>query len=129
MKKVICLLLVMVVLFSSCGKTEVTEDLGSFVKEKSFSSDNKYFVTLSHFFNEDKVEIVYIDVRYAHNEKIQGTITVGDMENFKGYCWEDGTHRIWVQTTNDVKCYEYVDFEYRVVEDAVKPDGIISIHD
>lgn len=128
MKRVMCLLLVMLVLFSGCGSPKVEEDYGSFTVTKSYSYDEKYYVTLTKFDNNDGINITVLDIRLTENDMIKDSIVTGESVDFWGYCWEEDSYNIWVQSAETgVSCYVFDGLiSWELDETSEKPDYIVT---
>ena len=97
MKKVLCLALAMVFLFSGCGLSSREENLGVFTLKKSFSYDKKYYAVMDYV-TYDGVETAIVDVYLTVDDSRVQAIKVARSADFWGYCWEKDTHNIWVQS-------------------------------
>lgn len=125
MKKILCLVLVVLFLFCGCGK-QVEEDLGSFVKTKTESYDKEYNVSLNAYM-KDGEQMTVLDIRRAGSDYIYTFIQAGKTADFQGYCWENNSHNIWVQTADKgVTCYSLENGEWKENKAVEKPDYIIT---
>jgi hypothetical protein len=126
MKKFICftLVLVMGVLFCSCGSTEESVDYGSFTMEKSYSYNEDYYAKVNRF-ELDGVPTVAVDICKSYNNQIFPTIIRFPEEDFQGFCWENDTCNLWIQVKDKgVICYTYENTVWVIDKDAVLPDYI-----
>ncbi len=126
MKKIIALLLLVVVLFAGCGGPQVVEDYGSFTMDKTFSYDDEYYADITRFKNDEGVKVTVVDIFQASNDDIKASIVIDTEDEFWGFCWEENSHNIWIQTSKGISCYQKVDFEWKLDENAVKPDYIVE---
>ncbi len=126
MKKIICvtLVLVMGLLFCSCGSSQEVVDYGSFTMDKTYSFDESYYAKLNYF-DIDKTPTVAIDIYKAQDDMIVPSIITFPEADFQGYCWEKDTYNLWVQIKDKgVVCYTRKYTEWVIDESAELPDYI-----
>lgn len=126
MKKIVALLLLVVVLFTGCGGPQVVEDYGSFTMEKTYCYNNDYYAEVTSFKNDEGVKVTVVDIFQASNDAIKDSIIIDTEDEFWGFCWEKDSHNIWIQTSNGISCYQKGNFEWKLDENAVKPDYIVE---
>lgn len=127
MKRVICLLLVMLFVFSGCGAPKAEEDYGSFTMDKTYCYDQAYYANTTRFKNDEGEIVTVVDIFDASDDIIKHSIILDTSSEYWGFCWEEDSYNIWVQTAEDgVTCYKKDTFDWVIDENAEKPDYIIE---
>ena len=130
MKKVVCLFLVLVLIFTfaSCSNREIEVDpqeWGSFTPNKTTSYDNKYYALQTVNDNDYIVVTVY---ETETDEEVYSFSPARALD-FWGICWENDTYNIWIQSSDiGDYCYKYDNDTWILDEEAQMPDYIITRH-
>jgi len=102
------------------------EAWGSFTRDPVVSSDGLYraeheVVTI------DGISMIQVSVYDAATNELLDCFMPARAMDFRGICWEDGTHRIWTQSADiGIDCYELQDGRWTLNENAEQPDSVIS---
>lgn len=126
----ICVILILS-LFTGCSLAPVLDSWGSFTNKDVYSSDGKYLATHESVrlegYNVSMIQVSIFDA--ATGEKLSSFVPARAFD-FKGVCWEDGAHNLWIQSADiGTHCYSPVDGQWQLNEDAVRPESIKSKYD
>ena len=115
MKKIIFILSLCLLCLVSCGEDErqvasavSDEQVVKFTTQMTHSYDKKYFAQLGMKSENGKSNIV-VNI-FSGNGDFVNNFDAGNVENFRGICWQDDCYDIWVLTgDNTVKCFAHDD--------------------
>ena len=128
MKKLICMLLFVCLLFAGCQNQHSNENWGSFTAEKTYSYDQKYYAIQ----NTKEIDgIIFVEVEiYNNKNELINTFTPARASDFWGICWEQDTYNIWIQSADiGLICYSCDNETWTENNTATCPDYIISKYD
>ncbi|MBR4078863.1 MAG: hypothetical protein IKK29_01515 [Christensenellaceae bacterium] len=130
MKKLLCLLLIVILLLSGCNRRDRTEeDWGSFTAEKAYSYDKKYYAVQTVVEHKDNDQ-VKVSVYLSADDSFVDSFIPARACDFWGICWESESYNIWIQSADiGIYCYKYETDTWTIDESAVQPDDIISKFD
>lgn len=132
MMKILTVLLCCMMLLGMTGRSSTQsseqEYWGSFTNGPVVSSDGLYraehAATQREGYNVSVIQVKVYDHRT--NELLDSFIPARAMD-FWGICWEDGTHRIWIQSADiGICCYEPQDGHWVLNESIEQPSTIVS---
>ena len=123
-----CLMLMCGLAGCSSPKLEGDKHWGSFTNATVVSSDGCYRAEHQAIRQAGR-ETAVIQVNVCDNAKdelLDSFIPARAMD-FRGICWEEGTHRIWPQSADiEICCYELQDSHWALQEDIERPNSIVS---
>ena len=112
---------------------DINPETGSFVFDKTYSSDNKYYAVCNAPESRaisDKVSMVEVAVYSAENDELVSRFETVRRWDFWGICWERDSYNIWVQSGDiGIVCYKYSDGEWSLDKSAKLPDYIKTKYD
>lgn len=125
---IVCCLILLGMAGCSSQKSAAPELWGSFTNGPVVSSDGLY--RAEHAVTEQNgSDVSVIQVRVydnSTNELLDSFVPARAMD-FWGICWEDGTHRIWIQSADiGIHCYELQEGSWVLNESIERPDSIVS---
>ena len=132
MRKILGVLLCCFIILgvSGCSSQQSSEHeyWGSFTNRPVISSDGlfraEHAATKQEGYN---VAVIQVKV-YDHNtNELLDSFIPARAFDFWGICWEDGTHRIWIQSADiGIHCYELQNGHWVLNEDIERPYTIVS---
>lgn len=132
MRKILGVLLCCFIILgvSGCSSPQSSEPeyWGSFTNGPVISSDGLYRAEHAAT-KQDGSDISVIQVNVydtSTNELLDSFIPARAMD-FWGICWEEGTHRIWIQSADiGIHCYELQNGRWVLNKDIERPNTIVS---
>jgi len=95
---------------SGCSSTQSTapEYWGSFTNGPVISSDGLYRAEHTATKQDgSNVSAILVNVYDNNTNELLDSFYPARAQDFWGICWEDGTHRIWIQSADiGIYCYE-----------------------
>ena len=132
MRKIIGLILCCCIVLgvSGCSSRQASEIeyWGSFTNGPVISTDGLYRAEHGAT-KQDGIDISVIQVRVYDNStnKLLDSFIPARAMDFCGICWEEGTHRIWIQSADiGIYCYELHEGSWVLNESIERPDSIVS---
>lgn len=122
-----CLILLGMVGCSS-PQSASPEYWGSFTNGPVISSDGLYRAEHAAIKQEgSNVTVIEVKVYDNNTNELLDSFIPARAWDFWGVCWEEGTHRIWIQSADiGIHCYELLNGQWVLNEDIERPDTIIS---
>ena len=115
---------------SGCSSPQSSKDeyWGSFTNGPVISSDGLYRAEHAAI-KQDGSDVSVIQVNVydnGKNELLDSFVPARAMD-FWGICWEEGTHRIWIQSADiGIHCYEPQNGRWVLNEEVERPHTIVS---
>lgn len=130
MRKLLCIIFVLMLIMTGCDNTPIqTDDWGSFSPDKTQSYDNKYYAVQS-IAETDNGNYIAVNIYTTRNDEFVFSFTPARSMDFWGICWENNTYNIWIQSSDiGTLCYKYVEDEWIIDNEAIKPDYIKTKYD
>lgn len=125
---IVCCMILLGLGGCSSPQSSVTEYWGSFTNGPVISSDGLYRAEHAAT-KQDGSNVAVIEVKvYVNNtNELLDSFIPARAWDFWGVCWEEGTHRIWIQSADiGIHCYELQNGQWVLNEDIERPDTIIS---
>ena len=132
MKKAIsiaCLLLLALGLTGCIAASPAEQEYwGSFTNAPVVSDDGKYRAEHSAVRRaEHKVSVIEVRVYDHQTGALVDRFIPARAMDFWGICWEEGSHRIWIQSADiGIHCYELQGEKWVLNEGVVRPASIVS---
>ena len=131
-RKIIAVLACWLILLgmTSCSSPQSSEPeyWGSFTNGPVISSDGLYRAEHAAT-KQDGYDVSVIQVKVYDNStnELLDSFIPARAWDFWGVCWEEGTHRIWIQSADiGIYCYELQDGSWVLNESIDRPDSIVS---
>lgn len=128
---IICCLMLLGLPGCSSPKSSEYEYWGSFTNGPVVSSDGLYRAEHAAV-KQDGSDVSVIQVKIYDNNtnKLVDSFIPARAWDFWGICWEDGTHRIWIQSADiGIHCYDFQNDHWVLNKDIEQPKTIESKYD
>lgn len=103
------------------------KNMGSFTFDRTSSYDNKYYAVSSKKEGDDSITV---SIYESKNDTPVFSFETVRASDFWGICWESSSYNIWIQSGDiGVVCYSYENNQWKLNENAKRPDDIISKYD
>lgn len=132
MKKILSALVCCLILLglADCSSPQPSEYefWGSFTNGPVISSDGLYRAEHAATKQEGyNVSVIRVDVYDNNTNELLDSFIPARAMDFWGICWEEGTHRIWIQSADiGIYCYEFQDGSWVLNEGVERPESIVS---
>ncbi len=132
MNKVLAALIWCMVLLGLVGcstpQSSAPEYWGSFTNSPVISSDGLYRAEQAAIKPDgSNVSVIQVKVYDNNTNELLDSFVPARAWDFWGVCWEDGTHRIWIQSADiGIYCYELQNGHWVLNEDIERPATIVS---
>lgn len=132
MKRVLA---VMIVIFALAGLTGCfssqsaqPEYWGSFTNGPVISYDGLYRAEHAATKQDgSNVSVIQVKVYDNNTNELLDSFIPARAWDFWGICWEEGTHRIWIQSADiGIHCYELQNGNWLLNDSIEQPDSIVS---
>ncbi len=103
------------------------KNMGSFTFDRTSSYDDKYYAVSSKKEGDDSITV---SIYESKNDTPVFSFETVRASDFWGICWESSSYNIWIQSGDiGVVCYFYENNQWKLNENAKRPDDIISKYD
>lgn len=103
------------------------KNMGSFTFDRTSSYDDKYYAVSSKKEGDDSITV---SIYESKNDTPVFSFETVRASDFWGICWESSSYNIWIQSGDiGVVCYSYENNQWKLNENAKRPDDIISKYD
>ncbi|MBQ4075647.1 MAG: hypothetical protein IJD39_10665 [Clostridia bacterium] len=132
MRKILGVLLCCFIILgaSGCSSPQSTapEYWGSFTNGPVISSDGLYRAEHTATKQDgSNVSAILVNVYDNNTNELLDSFYPARALDFWGICWEDGTHRIWIQSADiGIHCYELQNGRWVLNKDIERPNTIVS---
>lgn len=101
---------------------------GFFTNAPVISSDGLYRAEYAAIKQDGSdVSVIQVNVYDNGTNELLDRFVPARAMDFWGICWEDGTHRIWIQSADiGIHCYELQNGNWLLNENIEHPDSIVS---
>lgn len=101
---------------------------GSFTDQPVVTWDGQYRAEHQAVREEGMdVSMIRVDIYLQETNERVDTFYPARAADFWGVCWEENTHHLWIQSADaGIQCYERTVSGWRIKENAVRPDSILS---
>lgn len=126
---VFIILFVYVIGVTIAGKNFDNEakNMGSFTFDRASSYDDKYYAVSAKKEGDDSITV---SIYESKNDTPVFSFETVRASDFWGICWESSSYNIWIQSGDiGVVCYSYENNQWKLNENAKRPDDIISKYD
>ena len=133
MKRILCFVLIALMCLVSCSK-EPKKDVAVMVSDQQLSQfttdmtpchDKKYYIIMGANIKDDTlVSVINI---YSDIGDMVYSFEAGNVDNFRGVCWEKDSYNIWTLTgDNTLRCYKFSDNKWQLEKDALIPEYMLK---
>lgn len=132
MKKILgvltCCLILLGLTDGSSPQPSEPEFWGSFTNGPVFSSDGLYRAEHAAMkLDGNDVSVIQVNVYDNNTNELLDSFIPARAWDFWGVCWEEGTHRIWIQSADiGIHCYELQNGSWLLNDSIERPDSIVS---
>lgn len=132
MNKVLAALICCMVLLGLAGcstpQSSAPEYWGFFTNGPVISSDGLYRAEHAAIKPDgSNVSVIQVKVYDNNTNELLDSFVPARAWDIWGVCWEDGTHRIWIQSADiGIYCYELQNGHWVLNEDIERPATIVS---
>ena len=125
---IVCCLILLGLAGCSSPQSSEPEYWGSFTDEPVISSDGLYRAEHAAIRQDgSNVSVIQVKVYDNNTNKLLDSFSPARAWDFWGICWEEGTHRIWIQSADiGIYCYELQNGHWMLNEDIERPNTIVS---
>lgn len=126
---VFVILFVCVIGLTISGKNFDNEakNMGSFTFDRTSSYDDRYYAVSS---KKEGGDSITVSIYESKNDTPVFSFETVRASDFWGICWESSSYNIWIQSRDiGVVCYSFEDNQWKLNENAKRPDDIISKYD
>lgn len=128
LRTIVCCLMLLALAGCSSPQSSAPEFWGSFTNGPVISSDGMY--RAEHAATKQKgsdISVIQVKVYDNNTNELLDSFVPARAFDFWGICWEEGTHRIWIQSADiGIHCYELQDGNWLLNENIERPDSIVS---
>ena len=125
---IVCCLMLLGLTGNFSLQSSEPENWGSFTNAPVISFDGLYRAEHAAT-KQDGIDVSVIQVKVYDNttNELLDSFIPARAFDFWGICWEDGTHRIWIQSADiGIYCYELQNGHWVLNEDIERPATIVS---
>ena len=125
---IVCCLMLLGLAGGSSPQSSEPEYWGSFTDGPVISSDGLYRAEHAAIRQDgSNVSVIQVKVFDNNTNELLDSFIPARAFDFWGICWEDGTHRIWIQSADiGIYCYELQNGHWILNEDIERPATIVS---
>lgn len=103
------------------------KNMGSFTFDRTSSYDDKYYAVSEKREGNDSITV---SIYESENDTLVFSFETVRASDFWGIYWESSSYNIWIQSGDiGVICYSYENNQWKLNENAKRPDDIISKYD
>lgn len=125
---IVCCIILLRLGGCSSPQSSEPEFWGSFTNGPVISSDGLYRAEHTAIkSDENTVSVIQVKVYDTRTNELLDSFVPARAWDFWGICWEDGTHRIWIQSADiGIHCYELQNGRWVLNKDIERPNTIVS---
>lgn len=125
---IVCCLMLLGLSGCSSLQSYEYEYWGSFTNGPVISSDGLYRAEYAATKQDGSdVSVILVNVYDNNTNELLDSFYPARALDFWGICWEDGTHRIWIQSADiGTHCYEMKNGNWLLNDSVERPESIVS---
>lgn len=125
---IVCFLMLLGLTGSSTTQSYEYEYWGSFTNGPVISSDGLYRAEhTATMLDGSNVTVIQVNVYDNNTNDLLDSFYPARAWDFWGICWEEGTHRIWIQSADiGTHCYELQNGCWVLIDGIERPESIVS---
>ncbi len=126
---IVCCLMLLGLAGCSSSQSSEPEYWGSFTNGPVISSDGLYRAEHAATKQDGhNVSVIQVKVYDNNTNELLDSFIPARAWDFWGICWEDGTHRIWIQSADiGIYCYALQDgYQWVLNENIERPESVVS---
>lgn len=132
MKKIVLITLISLLCLVSCAKDTKTvaslisdQQAAEFTTDMKSCDDKKYYILMG-VNTKDNSSVAVINI-FSDEGDFVYSFEAGNVENFRGACWESGNYNIWTLTgDNKLSCYRFSENTWSFDKNAKIPEYMLN---